>query len=123
VWTEALHADGAEVVARYADGPVAGGPAVTRHGAAWYLSTRLADPALGALLASVAAEAGAASAHPVPSDVEAVRRRHSDGRSYLFLFNHGSAPAPVDATGVDLLTGAPWTGRLDAGAVAVLREG
>jgi beta-galactosidase len=123
VWTEALHADGAEVVARYADGPVAGGPAVTRHGAAWYLSTRLADPALGALLASVAAEAGAASTHPVPSDVEAVRRRHSDGPSYLFLFNHGSAPATVEATGVDLLTGAPWRGRLDAGAVAVLREG
>jgi hypothetical protein len=36
--------------------------------------------------------------------------------------NHGGAPARVDASGVDLLTGAAWTGELAAGGVAVLRE-
>ncbi len=48
LWSELLTADGAEVLARYADGPLAGGPALTRRavgaGAAWYSSTRL-DPA------------------------------------------------------------------------------
>lgn len=122
VWTEALHAEGAEVIASYADGPVAGGPAITRHDTAWYVSTRLADAALRGLLAKVAGAAGATPAHPTPDGVEAVRRRHADGRSYLFLINHRDAPAEVDAAGVDLLTGAPWAGRLDAGRVAVLRE-
>jgi hypothetical protein len=60
---------------------------------------------------------------PVDAGVEAVRRRHADGRTYLFLMNHADAPADVEATGIDLLTGAAWTGRLDSGGVAVLREG
>ncbi|MEJ3743825.1 beta-galactosidase [Actinomycetes bacterium KLBMP 9797] len=121
-WTEAFTVEGAEVVACYVDGPVAGGPAVTRRGNAWYLSTRLADDALRARLEVIAGEAGVTATHPVPAGVEAVRRQHADGRSYLFLLNHGDAPAAVDATGTDLLTGAAWAGRLDAGGVAVVRE-
>jgi beta-galactosidase len=56
--------------------------------------------------------------------VEAVRRRHADGRSYLFLINHGDRPARVDVGGVDLLTGTSWPERVEVGAggVAVLRE-
>jgi beta-galactosidase len=123
LWTEALQADRAEVLARYAGGPLAGGAALTRHRTAWYASTRLADPDLGRWLGAVAEIAGVAPTHPVPAGVEAVRRRHADGRSYLFLMNHTDAPAEVAAAGVDLLTGAAWTGRLDAGGVAVLREG
>ena len=41
-WTEAVKLAGAKPVAWYADGPAAGGPAVTRHelgdGQAWYVS-------------------------------------------------------------------------------------
>ena len=80
-------------------------------------------PGMARWLGAVAETAGVAPTHPVPSGVEAVRRRHADGRTYLFLTNHGDAPAEVEAAGVDLLTGAAWTGRLDAGGVAVLREG
>jgi beta-galactosidase len=123
VWTEALEADGAEVIARYASGPLAGAPALTRNGTAWYASTRLADPDLARWLGAVAGTAGVAPTHPVPAGVEAVRRRHADGRTYLFLMNHAGTPAEFDAAGDDLLTGVPWTGRLDAGGVAVLREG
>ncbi|GAA4436579.1 beta-galactosidase [Phytohabitans houttuyneae] len=122
VWTEALHSAGAEVLASYADGPLAGGAALTRHGTAWYTSTRLADPDLARWLGAVAETAGVAPTHPVPAGVEAVRRRHADGRTYLFLMNHAETPAGVEAAGVDLLTGAAWTGQLDAGGVAVLRE-
>ncbi|GAA4688960.1 beta-galactosidase [Phytohabitans rumicis] len=115
-WTEAIEAEGAKVVARYADGPVAGGPAITRRGTAWYLSTRLFDDVLGEFLSTLL------DPKLVPDGVEAVRRRHADGRSYLFLMNHSDAAAQVDAAGVDLLTGAAWDGRLPAGGVAVLRE-
>jgi beta-galactosidase len=53
-----------------------------------------------------------------------VRRRHDDGRAYLFLLNHRPAAATVAATGLDLLTGAHWPGRgtVPAGGAAVLRE-
>ncbi|WP_347404638.1 beta-galactosidase [Solwaraspora sp. WMMD1047] len=150
-WTEELTAPDAEVVAHYADGPTAGGPAITRRaatpadrppagseaaeseaggtigtagGAAWYVSTRLVDADLGRLLGGIAEAAGVGPDHPVPPGVEAIRRRQPDGRSYLFLLNHGDDPAEVAAAGVDLLTGTEHFGpvRLAGGGVAVLAE-
>lgn len=129
VWTERLAAPDAEVLAGYADGPVTGGPAVTRRahaaGTAWYVSTRLVDADLGRLLADVAARVGAAPERaPVPG-VERIRRRHADGRSYLFLLNYGDQPVELDETGTDLLTGVEWAGptRLAPRDAAVLAEG
>jgi beta-galactosidase len=129
LWTELVHADGAEVLARYADGPVAGGPALTRSGRAWYLSTRLAPEDLERLLGRVCDHAGVA---PVcgsapPPGVEVVRRRglgQNGPASWLFAINHGVEPASLPARGVELLTGAEVGGRLDlsAGAVAIVRE-
>jgi beta-galactosidase len=126
IWTEHARAETATVVTSYADGPVAGCPAVTRHpvgtGTAWYLGTRLTDPDLATLLRS----AGASPLLPeAPPGLEAVRRQHADGRSYLFFINHGTADATVAATGTDLLTGtdrptAPVT--VPAGGIVVLRE-
>src|SRR6266542_3983616 len=74
LWRRAV---AAEVLARYADGPVAGGAAVTRNRSAWYVSTRLGPADLGRLLARVCDHAGVA---PVcgsapPPGVEVVRRR------------------------------------------------
>ncbi|WP_199853143.1 beta-galactosidase [Plantactinospora sp. BC1] len=128
VWTEALVAADAEVLVRYDNGPVAGGPAVTRRsadgGAAWYLGTRLEQTALGRLLARIADEAGAAAAAPAVPGVEQIRRRHPDGRSYLFLFNRSDRPAEVDAAGTDLLTGTRWAGptTVEPHGVAVLAQ-
>jgi beta-galactosidase len=126
VWTEAVTIAGAEALIRYADGPLAGSPAVTRNGYAWYVTTRLADQSLDRLISQVARAAGVTATLPgAPASVEAVRRTHADGRSYLFLLNHGDAPAVVDAGGVDLLTGDAWPGptTVPAGGVVVLREG
>jgi beta-galactosidase len=115
VWSERLRADGAEVVASYADGGLAGLPAITRHalgdGAAWYLST---------MPGSLAGVLRAAGVEPVlaglPAGVDAVRR----GR-YLFVFNHRDEPVTMPVTGSDLLTGRAVT-TLAPSAVAILRQ-
>jgi len=119
-WTECGEATTATVVASYVDGPVAGRPAVTRRtvggGTAWYIGTRLSDESLAAWLTAWATPSS------MPPGVEAVRRRHPDGRSYLFLLNHRDSPAVVPAAGTDLLTGTQWTSTLPAGGVVVIAE-
>jgi len=129
IWSELLRSEGAEVLASYGDGPLAGHPAMTRNsfgaGTAWYVSTQLDAGARDRLVAAVAAEAGAA---PVvvgaPPGVEIVRRHGDAGRSWLFVLNHTGAAAVVEASGVDLLSGRSADGQLEVapGGVAVLRE-
>lgn len=126
VWSEKVHAaPGTEVVRTFADGDLAGGPALTRRavgdGAAWYLATRLDDAALGALTEALLVEAGVDPVlDGVPADVEVTRRRADDGRSWLFVLNHSTSP--VDLPPGDVLAGRTSDGRVDAGGFAVLRE-
>ncbi|WP_346535640.1 beta-galactosidase [Micromonospora sp. DPT] len=128
VWTEWLHPEGAEVLASYADGPLPGVAALTRHrvgrGTAWYVGTRLDEAATDRLVARLLAEAGARPPVAAPAGVEVVRRRNGD-RSWLFVVNHTDAEVRLDATGTELLGGARCTGelRVPAGEVAVVREG
>ncbi|SCL31715.1 beta-galactosidase [Micromonospora nigra] len=127
VWTEWLHAEDAEVLAAYADGPLPGVPALTRRpvgaGAAWYVGTRLDTAATDALVARLVADAGVRPAAEAPPGVEVVRRRDGD-RSWLFVVNHTGDAARLAATGVELLSGASCAGTLvvPAGEVAVVRE-
>jgi beta-galactosidase len=125
LWSEDLETAGAEVVAAYADGELAGHPAITRHthgaGAAWYLSTLPDPPALAALLAEAARTAGVSPVLAgLPAGVEAVRRG-----ALLFLLNHLREPVTValPAPHTDLLTGTahPAGLTLDGRGAAVLR--
>ncbi|GAA1664779.1 beta-galactosidase [Glycomyces endophyticus] len=117
-WTEVAHPVGADVVASFTGHPSTG--AVFRRrlgdGEAWYLATRPVD--LGPLLDRIGLAAAA------PEGLELVRRRHEDGRTYLFAINHTDAPQRFDAAGEDLLTGAAWTPATDLapGEAAVIRE-
>ncbi|MGC5168031.1 beta-galactosidase [Luteimicrobium sp. DT211] len=130
-WTDHLALDGAEVVATYVDGPVAGGAAVTRHalgdGHGWYVSTRLDDDGLRAVLAAAYQDAGLAPRDGLGAgtgrDVEIVERT-GDGRLYTFVLNHGTEPASVPVTGDELLTGSTVDGwlKVPAGEVAVVRS-
>lgn len=103
LWTELATADGAEVLVAYAGGPLAGGPALTRHaygaGTAYALTTHLDAADVRALLVRVAVAAGVTPviADPLPG-VEAVQRRHTDGRTYTFLANDTAAPVDVNGT-------------------------
>ncbi|MFF7276893.1 beta-galactosidase [Streptomyces griseorubiginosus] len=128
LWSERVRLSGAEAVAAYGDGPLAGGPAVTRHasgaGTAWYLATRPDPATLDALLTRIVEEAGV---QPVlaglPTGLEAVRRTGADA-AYLFLIDHGGSGAEVPAEGVELLTGKDVGGwvTVPPGGVAVVRE-
>ncbi|WP_042396641.1 beta-galactosidase [Streptacidiphilus carbonis] len=125
-WSEALRLEGAEQLAAYTGGMLAGSPALTRNslgaGQGWYLSTRLDDADYAALVGRLLDEVGVGPELPgLPSEVEAVRRQAPDGRRWHILLNHGDTAVPLPEPADDLLTG----GRLDtlaAGGCAVLRE-
>ncbi|MEO6712381.1 MAG: beta-galactosidase [Mycobacteriales bacterium] len=135
IWSESIIVDGAEVISRFTTGPDAGGPAVTRHrlgsGEAWYVATALDVAGLRALIAgalptsalSPAPTGATTGAVAASDDLEVVRRAGADA-SYLFLINHGSESASVNASGIDLLTGRAHDSSVPvaAGDVVVLRE-
>ncbi|WP_245852661.1 beta-galactosidase [Isoptericola jiangsuensis] len=107
---ELLRSDGAQVLATFAEGHLAGAPAVTRHvpaggGAAWYVGAVLPEAVLAGVLGRALDRAGVEGVLPGLGDlpgVEAVRRG-----GLLFVLNHGGSAArvPVPGAAVDLLTG------------------
>lgn len=113
----------------YAEGDLAGVPAVTRNsvgeGAAWYLGTIVSDSVLSLVIGDALAEAGVAGAlgdlSELPDGLEAVRRG-----DVLFLLNHSAASidVPVPSGLVDLLTGEKTESvvALAAGDVRALSE-
>ncbi|MDT0344839.1 beta-galactosidase [Streptomyces litchfieldiae] len=127
VWAETVVPAGAEPVWTYADGPAAGGPAITRHqlgaGTAWYVSARLGQDGLDAVLAAASDDAGLAPRDDLPRDVEVVRRA-GEGGTFVFAINHTASEAKVElaAPGTELLTGERVAGPLavPAGAVRVV---
>ncbi|MEU4447881.1 beta-galactosidase [Actinosynnema sp. NPDC050801] len=131
VWTEHLHADGAKVVASYADGPLPGVPAVTRNehgdGVAWYVACGLTGDGVDRLLRPVLDQAGVDHVGPGGGDLEVVRRRGvvaGSAVSWLVAVNHGGGDAELPAVGVELLSGARASGSVvvPAGGVVVIRE-
>lgn len=130
MWTERMSVTDATVVARFADGPSAGLPAITRRtggsagsGDAWYIATLLDAPALRDLLETAVAAAGASPEPGAGRGVEIIRRRGAD-RAYRFVINTTDRPVEVDAVGDDLVTQSRATGTIvvPAGGVRVIRE-
>jgi beta-galactosidase len=126
-WAEDLELAGAEAVASYVDGPAAGLPAVTRRevgsGVGWYVATRLDRAGTDRLVDRLVAETGIETL-PGAADLVEVTRRVGPDASWLFVINHGDAPAAVDVHGTDLVTGRDVAGDLavPGGGVAVVRE-
>ena len=126
VWADHIVPDGAQTVARYLDGPAAGGVAITRNrlgaGSAWYVSTRLDVDGLSAVLGPVYADAGIIPSE-VPSEVE-VMHRHGSEHDFSIVINHGDVSVDLAVAGTDLLTGERVDGRTVAsGGAVVVREG
>jgi beta-galactosidase len=129
LWTEDLQTLDAEVLVTYTEGVLAGQPALTRRtvgqGRAEYLSARLDDASLKVLLRGFLDDADLSPGHlDLSAGVEVLRRHHADGRSWLFVIDHGGAGVTMKAQGFDLISGLPVDGALTLppGGVAVLRE-
>jgi beta-galactosidase len=124
LWSEWIEVEGAEVLATFSHGALAGRPAVTRHafgdGLAWYVATRLDAEAMRRLVRELLDDGGVQRPLPdLPDGVEAVIRHGRQGR-YLYLLNHGQQQVAVDAPPDALsLVGDPK--RLAPAEVAVLR--
>jgi beta-galactosidase len=106
-WSEFVHVAGAEQLARFEDGLVAGRPAVTRRrhgsGAAWYVATRLDAAGLDRVVTAVLEAIGFAAPTQNPSEaVEVVRRGDA-----LVVINHSAVPHEVRLRGRDAVILAP----------------
>ena len=128
IWSEMGRVTTAEVVAEFTEGAVAGSPAITRNafgrGSATYVATMFSVPTLADLLTKTLAAAGVTPVVDASADVEAVRRVAADGRSWLFLLNHGTSAGHAACHGTDRVTGRTVSGRLEipAGGVAIIEE-
>lgn len=127
-WSEDLTATTASVVTTYAQGPLAGQPALLRNnhgtGTVWYLTTRLIGDDLRTYVRDLATGVGINKSHPQAGNGLEIVRRHSANGSYLFAMNHTATPQAVHATGTDIVTGRTITGNLDLPAYgyAVIKE-
>ncbi|MDQ0894923.1 beta-galactosidase [Agromyces ramosus] len=124
VWSEFVRVDGAEVVATFTAGALAGWPTVTRRaageGSAWYVATLPEPAALRRLVEHVLRGAGVELPAPVTSGerVEVVRRGE-----LTFVINHGADAAELRLDGTDVLTGSPAAGLvLGPQGVAIVRR-
>ena len=99
LWSEVVVPEGAQTVATFDSGPLAGRPAVTRNsfgaGSAWYVATRLSPEAMRALTDEVCRSAGAGPVLTgLPEQVQATVRE-GDGGRFVFLLNHGPEEVEV----------------------------
>ena len=127
-WAEEIDLEGAQPVLRFADGTLAGWPAVTRHqfgnGTAWYLGTAPDEPTFRSLMGEVRRESGVTAQLPdAPRGVQVRTLRSARGQRHLVVLNHTMEPvefALPDAM-VDTLSGREhsWL-QLDAYGVAAL---
>ncbi|MCT2582981.1 beta-galactosidase [Actinophytocola sp. S1-96] len=130
LWSEWLTVEGAEPLATFTGGELAGRPAITRHphgdGVAYYLATRPDPTTMGLLLRRFAAEAAVPPVLPTaPAGVEATVRRAEDGSRYLFLLNHNpfAVTVPVPAGARDVRTGSAPEPEVAARGVVIARLG
>lgn len=130
-WSEHIELGGAESLATFASGDLAGRPAMTSNGfgsgTAYYLGTRPDGAAMARVLEIVCSRADVASGAETPHGVEAVRRV-GKGKSILFLLNHRdvAVEVPIGEAGTNLIDGTEVHRgllRLEARGVAAIHEG
>jgi beta-galactosidase len=126
VWSEHVHLAGADAVQGFTEYPLEGVPSLTRRavgaGTAWYLATFPDRDGIEAIVDRLLADSGVAPVALADPGVELMRRSAADGQGFLFAINHTRSAASVQASGLDIITGEPFTGLVEAGRVAVIAE-
>ena len=126
VWSEHVHLAGADAVQAFTEYPLEGVPSLTRRavgaGTAWYLATFPDRDGIEAIVDRLLADSGVAPLALADPGVELMRRRAADGQGFLFAINHTRSAASVQVSGLDIITGEPFTGLVEAGRVAVIAE-
>lgn len=107
LWSEWVHLVGAEAIASFTDGALAGVPAVTRNrfgsGLGWYVATNLDADSFASTITRAAFDAGIDV--PLARDGVEVVTRRGGGFDYLFVINHTTVGIDQPAIGVELITG------------------
>ena len=106
-----LHAEGAEVLARYAENFYAGSPVVTKNafgaGRVYYIGAQLDAKSLARVLGGAASEAGVKPLIDGETKLE-IACRQKVGARYFFIMNFAGEPLPLPERflgNADLLTG------------------
>jgi beta-galactosidase len=114
-----IHAESAEVLARYGDNWYAGRPVLTKNtfgqGSAYYLASDADDAFLEAMYAALCSARGIEPLASGDGEVEVLQRDAAD-RRLLFVLNHAADARRVDlgqTSGTDLLTGERAGGALE----------
>jgi beta-galactosidase len=98
-WREEIELEGAETLAVYSDGPLAGRSALTVNrlgtGEARYISFRPTPETLSRIYDPVLRISGIDPVAVTPPGVYATRRKGSDGRSWLFLMHEGTGEVEI----------------------------
>jgi len=122
LWRDILETETAETVVTYAGEYYAGTPAITVNpygkGRVWYIGCDLEEDAAEKIVARISREAGAVCV-PHPEGTEIVRRS-AGGRSYWMLLNFSAEPKEMGMTGMSLLRGEAFDGRLEGYGVEIL---
>jgi len=111
-WSDVIHLNGAELIAKFEQDYFAGNPAITRNaygrGTSYYVGTFPDASGMDWLMTRVCDEFGIKPVHPnAPAEVELLHRTNG-GSSFLFVLNHSAEKVSIqlDRQGLDLLTGA-----------------
>ena len=130
-WSEDVRLAGAEALATFAAGQLAGKPAIASHragkGTAIYVATQPDAKGMARILDVASSAAGVSPTAEMPKGVEVVRRS-GRGKSFLFVLNHRdvAVDVPISQAGENLIDGRQVHSglmRLGARDVAVIRVG
>jgi beta-galactosidase len=109
-----IHAEGAEVIARYTDDFYAGTPAILRNkygkGQAWYIGSRPEAAWVNKFVSLICGECGVQPVFPLHEGIEATRRVKGENE-FIFVLNHNDTETEVTIPAAcrDLLTDRDFT--------------
>ncbi len=125
-WHELVHLAGAQAIASYDDGALAGNPSVTRNyfgkGSAYYLAADIDAPWIETFIISCIKKSGLRKRVISQAGLE-TSIRENDTHIFIFIINHNQSIAKADLaslSGTDLLSGKTFTGPIELNPQEVL---